>query len=357
MKNITKLLFLIIINSVFAQVEDTGNKVGIGVANPLSKLHVFNGISGGTPHVFSDMTIEDSDDGMVSILTPSNKTAYFGFADQDDSYVGGMQYEHNNDRLIFRVNNHLNNMTISSQGNIGIGSSTPSEKLHLEGNLLLDVYNKGNDNGIFFREGFNLSNKYNLSILAYDHSNSGATPDGLSINAYDGISFSTGSNTRSEKMRISLNGNVGIGTTDTKGFKLGVQGKIAAEEVKVATYANWADFVFEDNYNLPSLKEVESHIKEKGHLKDIPSAEEVEKHGIFLGEMDSKLLQKIEELTLYIIQQQKEINALEAKTLKANILEKELQNQKVINKQLKEQLDKQNTRLLKIETLLNSKKQ
>tara|TARA_B110000908_G_C10126573_1_gene390174 strand:- start:217 stop:954 length:738 start_codon:yes stop_codon:yes gene_type:complete len=107
-------------------------------------------------------------------------------------------------------------------------------------------------------------------------------------------------------LRVS-SGNVGIGTADTKGFKLGVHGKIAAEEVKVALYNNWADFVFEKEYKLPTLKEVESHIKENGHLKDIPSAKEVAKNGIYLGEMNSKLLQKIEELTLYTIQQQKEI--------------------------------------------------
>ena len=74
------------------------------------------------------------------------------------------------------------------------------------------------------------------------------------------------------------NGNIGIGTTDTKGFKLGVNGKIVAEEVKVAIYDNWADFVFDKDYKLPTLKEVEIYIKEKGHLKEIPSAKEVKRN-------------------------------------------------------------------------------
>lgn len=100
-------------------------------------------------------------------------------------------------------------------------------------------------------------------------------------------------------------GNVGIGTTNTGLWELAVNGKIRAKEIKVET--GWSDFVFYDNYKLPTLQEVENHIKEKGHLKDIPSAKEVKENGIFLGEMDSKLLQKIEELTLYTIQQQKEI--------------------------------------------------
>jgi hypothetical protein len=118
--------------------------------------------------------------------------------------------------------------------------------------------------------------------------------------------------------------NVGIGTVNTNGWKLAVNGKIRAKEIKVET--GWSDFVFESNYSLPTLIEVEKHIKEKGHLKDIPSAKEVAKNGIFLGEMDSKLLQKIEELTLYTIQQQKEIENLKnenesLKSLVAKFLE------------------------------------
>lgn len=119
-------------------------------------------------------------------------------------------------------------------------------------------------------------------------------------------------------------GDVGIGTTDPKGFKLGVKGRIAAEEVKVQLYDNWSDFVFKKEYNLPSLIEVEIHIKEKGHLKDIPSAYEVERNGIYLGEMDSKLLQKIEELTLYTIQQQKEIENLKKESHEFKVMNSKL---------------------------------
>ena len=100
-----------------------------------------------------------------------------------------------------------------------------------------------------------------------------------------------------------------IGTATTGSHKLAVEGSIGAREIKVEANG-WSDFVFEKEYKLPTLEEVETHIKEKGHLKDIPSAKEVEKNGFFLGKMDSKLLQKIEELTLYTIQQDKEIKEL-----------------------------------------------
>lgn len=72
----------------------------------------------------------------------------------------------------------------------------------------------------------------------------------------------------------------------------------------------WSDFVFKNNYNLPTLVEVENFIKKYGHLKDIPTENEVVKNGIDIGEMNAKLLQKIEELMLYTIQQQKQIEIL-----------------------------------------------
>ena len=106
-------------------------------------------------------------------------------------------------------------------------------------------------------------------------------------------------------MTLQPSGNVGIGTNDPSSYKLAVNGKIRAKEIKVE--AGWADYVFKEDYNLPTLEEVEQHIAEKGHLINIPSAKEVEEKGIYLGEMNKLLLEKIEELTLYTLQQQKEL--------------------------------------------------
>ncbi|WP_405246929.1 fibronectin type III domain-containing protein [Cellulophaga sp. Asnod2-G02] len=105
--------------------------------------------------------------------------------------------------------------------------------------------------------------------------------------------------------------NVGIGTTDTQGYRLAVAGNVVAEEVKVALQVNWPDYVFDKAYNLPSLEQVENHINENGYLIHMPSASEVEENGIQLGEMNAKLLRKIEELTLYTITQEKKIKLLE----------------------------------------------
>jgi len=103
------------------------------------------------------------------------------------------------------------------------------------------------------------------------------------------------------------------GSVDVSGYKFFVQGGILAEEIRVST--SWADYVFEEDYKLPTLKEVEQHIAEKGHLINVPSAQEVEADGISLGEIAKVQQEKIEELTLYIIEQNK-INEQQAQDIK-----------------------------------------
>jgi len=114
---------------------------------------------------------------------------------------------------------------------------------------------------------------------------------------------------------ILTNSNIGIGSTSftdgTDTYRLSVAGAIRAQRVKV--YTTWADYVFEAGYKLASLEEVEKHIKDNGHLKDIPSAKEVETNGIELGEMNKLLLQKVEELTLYVIELNKELQAVKTR--------------------------------------------
>ena len=109
-------------------------------------------------------------------------------------------------------------------------------------------------------------------------------------------------------------GNVGIGEINPKN-KLDVKGTMHSQEVKV-DMLGWSDFVFKKEYDLPTLTEVEKHIREKGHLENIPSEKEVLENGINLGEMNAKLLQKIEELTLYMIDIKKENDEMKVKQLK-----------------------------------------
>jgi len=101
--------------------------------------------------------------------------------------------------------------------------------------------------------------------------------------------------------------NIGIGTPNTHGYKLAVAGNILTEEVKVATQPNWPDYVFEEDYPLAKINELEKYIQENKHLPEIPDAQAIKEEGYNLSEMDAKLLEKIEELTLYIIEQNEKI--------------------------------------------------
>lgn len=153
-----------------------------------------------------------------------------------------------------------------------------------------------------------------------------------------GIKFFTATQCR---LAITSTGNVGIGT-ETPTQRLDINGNIKANgayingivytnEVKVEA-TKWADFVFDKNYKLPTLQEVENHINTHKHLPDIPSEKEVKENGVSLGEMQAKLLQKIEELTLYVIDLKKENEEQEKKMNEQNNkiteLQFELQNKK-----------------------------
>lgn len=199
-------------------------------------------------------------------------------------------------------------LILQADGNIGIGTKTPAAKLELNGGDLL-IKGKIQDAGDLI---FQTSSAVQL----------GRVWTGGTSTTSSRLNLSSGDNT--SDLSIYSSGNVGVGTVIAPGAKLAVNGDIRAKEVKV-TITGWSDFVFYDDYKLPTLKEVEKHIRKKGHLKDIPSAKHVENDGILLGEMNAKLLQKIEELTLYTIQQQKEIEIL--KTEKQAF---DLMNQKML---------------------------
>ena len=119
---------------------------------------------------------------------------------------------------------------------------------------------------------------------------------------------------------LALNSNSGhpvsIGSHHVpSGFKFSVNGKMIAEELMVQLKSNWPDYVFKEDYALRSIPALEKEIQKLGHLPGLPSAEEVESNGQEVGMMQVKLVEKVEELTLYIIQLQKEIDSLKTKLI------------------------------------------
>ncbi|SHI32416.1 hypothetical protein [Aquimarina spongiae] len=269
--------------STFFKVNTNGN-VGIGTSNP---------------------GIEFDVRGRVQFHSLGNTNNFLHF-DYDSngnklrSYGTNLFLETRNitENIEFRTNNSSNSlMIVKGNGNVGIGTTDPQDKLQVRGNLRLDGGYSNDEIRFESQNGFHRIAFRQLRF--YDWDGGG---DNLTIN----------------------NGSVGIGTT-TPDAKLAVNGNIHAKEVKV-DLVGWPDYVFENTYELPTLNQVETHIKEKGHLQNIPSAQEVAENGIELGEMNKKLLEKIEELTLYTIAQEKELNDQEKRIRSLeNKLEKLLQ--------------------------------
>jgi hypothetical protein len=274
------------------------NNVGIGITNPQSQLH----IGGNTTSQISLGSI-----------------SYGGNSGQAIGAIQVAQGDINGGILYFQVNpwnqtgstgiyTPITRMTIDQYGNIGAGTTSPSSRLEIynsaqAGHLVLSADDNPSADLTRIDIDFRVSNTgHTIGRIAsfYENSASGG---------YGGLRFYTRyGGLLNERMRIVSNGYIGIGTT-SPAYILDVIGTIRAREIKVDL--NGADFVFEKDYKLMPLSELEKFVKEQKHLPEIATAKEMEQNGTELGDLNSKLLQKMEELTLYIIEQNKKIEALQ----------------------------------------------
>lgn len=201
-----------------------------------------------------------------------------------DNHLYFFDYSHNRSAFELKDNGDI---VFRPYSNFGIGTTTPSASFELVGNI-------GSSNGRNFKVtyvgGGNLANTEFSALTHITH-----IPN---INGWTALYAKQGS----AKKAGVFDGDVSV------------NGHIHTKEVKV-DLNGWSDFVFENNYELRTLEEVEKHIAENGYLPEIPSEAEVTENGINLGEMNAKLLQKIEELTLYLIEQNKELKNAQAEIL------------------------------------------
>jgi hypothetical protein len=231
-------------------------------------------------------------------------------------------------------------MRINYDGNIGLGTALPVARLHVAspksiplakftetdnpGDGVLTVFNgSAPDNTFiptFMGRSYIPGRPHGIQIMAQAEDVIPASGDeGLAAIVLDARSKTTTrfvnnnilavNSLNQNLLLVKANGSVGIGTTDTKGYKLAVNGSGIFTQLKVKVYNTWPDYVFSDNYTLPSLQSLEQFINLHKHLPEIPAEKEVLAEGQDLGEMNRLLLKKVEELTLYIIQLNKKVDA------------------------------------------------
>lgn len=223
-------------------------------------------------------------------------------------------------------------------GNVGIGTTSPTAPLDVNGSMRLSGFllNETNDAVTSIRLKPAASNTQTITAIfeaieKADIGNSASALFGITNSTWGAplpsvalISTKQGTATAKDiviwahdapsatnaALFIKANtNNVGIGTTDPGDYRLAVKGTIGAGKIKVTQALAWPDFVFDAAYVLPTLQEVERHIKANNHLQGIPSAKEIAREGLDVGEMQQKQMQKIEELTLYLIELNKKLDA------------------------------------------------
>ena len=259
----TDALHLTVDDSV--RVAINGGNVGIGVENPQEVLHVNGAIRGGGAH--GEVTLK-GDNGSITIGATDEQT---------------MRFNTDRSKYVFNIDG-TNRMLIQSDGNVGIGLLSPIGRLHVNGGALIV--------GVGTSESARAANVLKFGDNSYVKIGEWQKDNMLSFSAHS-YNFCLG--------------NVGIGTTNPQ-YRLDVAGKIRAKELIIETTG--ADFVFADNYKLRPLSEVKAFIEENKHLPEIKSAQEMQQNGVGVNELQTQLLQKIEELTLYLIQQEQTIQDL-----------------------------------------------
>ena len=316
MKKITLLLslFLSFSSLVHAQwttsgtVTTTTNSIGIGTTSPVQLLDV-----SGTGGPFSStakanaLFVQDhtnyrglylgfDSSGQIGVLAACTNTAPSNLAFWN--YRGAAGW--------------AESMRITSDGNVGIGTTAPGAALSIVNSApLIQLFDKESNPLDGSSEGklaFGSAGNEWASMEAIRFTN---TADDLTALKFK-TSWATGAGgdgTNIERMRINFNGYVGIGTTNPQN-KLDVNGTIHSKAVNI-DLNGWSDYVFKKDYQLKPLSEVKNYIDQNQHLPEIPSEQQILKDGLNLGEMNKLLMKKVEELTLYLIEQDKKVTKQE----------------------------------------------
>lgn len=314
----TGTIWLTDLNNIYQ--NDLNDSVGIGTVNPQRKFEIAGDsklarLSSSTNSAFLEYSTTATQDwsagalGNTFYLTSSSDN----FNTTSDEFIFAQSWlrpgEDNSKALggtssrwssIYGVKGYISD-------NLMIGTSLTLGRLHIHDDVSENCM-------VYVTPATTTSGDSSALFLAEDHDGSFGM-----YWLYDGAGNhmelwgkSNGINVGPHLLVERASGNVAFGDTFATGYKLSVEGKIICTELRVNLVADWPDFVFSDGYKLMPMKDLRHFIGKNGHLPGIPSAEKVESSGMDVGEMQKLMMQKIEELTLYILQLEAEIDSLKA---------------------------------------------
>ncbi|PKP44949.1 MAG: hypothetical protein CVT95_09985 [Bacteroidetes bacterium HGW-Bacteroidetes-12] len=305
--------------------------VGIGTDTPVAALDVrgagfFQGLGVNTTPTINEMIKINNTTNRTGIEITNNHPTAFALK------YGIKNIVNNPNTIAYAVTDQITNQdvfVVMGDGKTGIGTANPEDDLQIRsGSTKLVVGSSGGHDLVYGTSyiGFNASRQNGSTWQTSDDTqhNGGSVIYG---DIFGSIIFSTiptepspasGGQTNIPDATIKTNtrlfihkdGNVGIGTTAVNGAKLSVEGVIRARRL-IVNATPWADYVFESTYNLMPISQLEEYIITNKHLPNMPTAEVVEKEGADLGEINRVLVEKVEELTLYIIALNKRMEQLE----------------------------------------------
>ena len=304
--------------------------VGIGTTNPVAKLDIVGG----------DWDLDSGNPGDLRIGNSAANAFRIGVATGGGGAGTARMYSQGGSLML--GTNNVPRLTITTAGNIGVGTTNPGNKVRIVGDAsstqnVLSVSNayvgsvdvravegfstttNGYGYGGYFEGGYRgvrangQGGSYAGLVIGLGASSYGTTGTrtGLFARATGGSTnwagyFAEGNVYITNELRIGSGASGGA-----TGYKVAVDGKIMAEGVRVQLSQDWPDYVFDDTYQLMSLEDLETSIDLNKHLPDVPSASQIKTEGIDLGKMQTIMMQKIEELTLHMIEMHKRIEALE----------------------------------------------
>ncbi len=292
-------------------IYNVADSIGVGTISPDEKLHIYNGKiyvqdnrSGQNPHVIFDVPATNFKEGGLQFKRLGDTLAAINYIENTSfpNYV----------KVAVSSAGRGPDLVVNSSGNTGLGLANPAVKFHVYDRLGIEVVRlEAEAPMIQFKRRTSLSNQIPVTFADV----------GFIQTSGDNIRIGTNSDNingkfvvrvgGSDRLFVDGEGSVSIGTTGTAaGYMLNVGGKVICEELKVQLEGNWPDYVFEKKYELMPLDRLETFIKINKHLPKIPKATEVNRDGIEIGEMQRLLTEKIEELTLYILDLRKEIELL-----------------------------------------------